>query len=92
VSSGFGQQRAIVSITEVFIVAAQIDDFDALFCVFCVVELLIPIHQVILWRHQLFNWIVGIPVLELLYDNNDFGHVPSGKCLTPNYLVKLFLP
>ena len=72
-SAGLGQERTIISVTEVPEAAAEIDDLDSLSTLGRFL-FLIPVDEIILRSHELLNRVVGVPVLQVLYDHNNFGH------------------
>ena len=79
--SGFGQKRAVVTVTLIFVISAKINNFDSSVSMFGRVQAFIPVHKIVLWGHELFNGVVGIPVFKFLDDDNNFGHMPSMLCL-----------
>ena len=80
-SSGFGQKRAVVAVTLILIISAEINNFYSSISVLGRMQAFIPVHKIVLWGHELFNGVVGIPVFKFLDDDNNFGHMPSMLCL-----------
>ncbi len=62
----FGQQRTIITVAQVLIAPAQVDDLYALAS-----RGLQRLLQIVLRRHQVFAGEIGCPVFQPL-DNNDY--------------------